>query len=474
MPRGTKDTEDKTNGDPNTRVLHSHRIVPLLNKFGPARGVVPFKVGLPIGIPCKQKVKCTVEDMEDKDTGESPVTPTVLATCKVKLYHAIQLPEGWEEHMFGLRDQRSLTLIPSARQPALQTLPMQAHQSLEKKTEEDEDKLEDEAEISGAAVHDVEQDLEDNAMARPGDEDMSSQDGSNYSADVRGAKGKKVAQGSAPSDDHSSLPPSSPPADSGDSDTKIDVDKNTSLRCKKSKTHQSRKEANAMTVKPGGVSGRGNNEPQVPKKPDTLSNAALEEIRSFSDEVKVKAEELGQQLGKSAQDILVAAGFGVKPSHNKVNDVNLFHSWYWVTQPKPEGASRNEFNDTITKEYNELMKDIPKDDVAVRRKKLKCVYEWQETSTVVPSNKSVKSIATRLENAKVQFSGLAESWSNLKEIEIVGVLISNMVRQFINERAIDLHALMDKYTAIFKNGDGSTTGLIGNSGSSVLDPALEL
>ena len=47
---------------------------------------------------------------------------------------------------------------------------MQAHQSLEKKTKEDEDKLEDEAEISGAAVHDVEQDLEDNAMARPGDE----------------------------------------------------------------------------------------------------------------------------------------------------------------------------------------------------------------------------------------------------------------------------------------------------------------
>ena len=50
MPRGTKDTEDKTNGDPNTRVLRSCRIGPLPNKFGPARGVVPFKVGLPIGI----------------------------------------------------------------------------------------------------------------------------------------------------------------------------------------------------------------------------------------------------------------------------------------------------------------------------------------------------------------------------------------------------------------------------------------
>ncbi|KIM56831.1 hypothetical protein SCLCIDRAFT_29259 [Scleroderma citrinum Foug A] len=286
---------------------------------------------------------------------------------------------------------------------------------------------------------------------------MSLQDWSNYSADIHGAKGKKVTQGSTPSDDHSSLPPSSLPVDLGDSDTKIDVNENTPLRCKKSKTHQSCKEANAMTVKPGCVEGRGNNEPQVPRSP-------------------------------SAWDILVTAGFGVKPSHTKVNDVNLFHSWYWVTQPKPEGASRNEFNNTITKEYNELMKDIPKDDVAARREKLKCVYEWQETSTVVPSNKSVKSIVTRLENVKVQFSDLAESWSNLEEIEIVGILMyvgedparhqlsgifggSDMVRQFINECAIDLCALMDKYTAIFKNSDGSTTSLIGNSGSSALDPA---
>ena len=258
--------------------------------------------------------------------------------------------------------------------------------------------------------------------------DMSLQDGSNYIADVCGAKGKKVTQGSTPSDDHSSLPPSSLPVDLGDSDTKINVNENTPLRCKKRKTYQSRKEANAMTFKPGGVSGRGNNEPQVPKKPSTLLNAPLEEIQSFSDEVKVKAEELGQWLGKSAWDILVTAGFGVKPSHTKVNDVNLFCLWYWVTQPKPEGgksisspliegvtenslsASRNEFNNTITREYNELMKDIPKDDVAARREKLKCVYEWQETSTVVPSNKSVKSIATRLENVKVQFSGLVSSW----------------------------------------------------------------
>ena len=69
-------------------------------------------------------------------------------------------------------------------------------------------------------------------------------------------------------------------------------------------------------------------------------------------------------------------------------------------------ATRNEFNNIITKEYNDLMKDIPKDDITVRREKLKDIYEWSKASSVIPSNKLVKSIAAKLENAKVQFSGL--------------------------------------------------------------------
>ena len=69
-------------------------------------------------------------------------------------------------------------------------------------------------------------------------------------------------------------------------------------------------------------------------------------------------------------------------------------------------ATRNEFNNTITTTYNDLMKDIPKDVVATRRERLKHVYEWSEASLVIPSNKSAKSIATKLDNAKVQFSGL--------------------------------------------------------------------
>ena len=55
------------------------------------------------------------------------------------------------------------------------------------------------------------------------------------------------------------------------------------------------------------------------------------------------------------------------------------------------------------------MKDIPKDDMTVRRDKLKHVYEWSEASSVIPLNKSVKSIAAKLENVKVQFSGLVSN-----------------------------------------------------------------
>ncbi|KIM60963.1 hypothetical protein SCLCIDRAFT_26285 [Scleroderma citrinum Foug A] len=127
----------------------------------------------------------------------------------------------------------------------------------------------------------------------------------------------------------------------------------------------------------------------------------------------------------------------------------------------------------------------------MRKEKLKDVYEWQEMSLMVPSNKSVKSIATKLDNAKVQFSGLAESWCNLKEIEIVGVLMyvgedpagcqlsgifarSDTIRKFINNHAIDVHTMMDKYMSIFKNGDGSAIGLDGGSGCTELAPAVEL
>ncbi|KIN95943.1 hypothetical protein M404DRAFT_33749 [Pisolithus tinctorius Marx 270] len=202
------------------------------------------------------------------------------------------------------------------------------------------------------------------------------------------------------------------------------------------------------------------------------------------------AEELGQWHRWSTHDILITAGFSVKASHTKINEANLFHLWYWATQPKPDGANRNSINNLITKEYNTLMIGIPKDDFAARREKLKAVYEWSESSSAIPTNQSVKSIAARVDNAKTQFSGLVEVWSNLKDIEIVGVVMyvgqdpagcqtsgifggSETIRNFINANGIDVQSLMDKYTAIFKclrNGDGvdarvASTGSIGDVGS---------
>ncbi|KAI6023470.1 hypothetical protein EDC04DRAFT_2900363 [Pisolithus marmoratus] len=216
------------------------------------------------------------------------------------------------------------------------------------------------------------------------------------------------------------------------------------------------------------------------KKLGNLSKMALEEIQAFVKDIKTTAEELGQWHGWSTCDILVAAGFGVKPSHTKLNEANLFHSWYWAMQPKPGGADRDAVNNLIMKEYNSLMKDIPKDDPGARREKLKAVYEWSKSSSIIPTNCSVKSIAARVENAKMQFSGLAEAWSNLKDIEIVGAVMyvrqdpaghqtsgifggSEVIRNFINANSIDVQALLDKYTSIFKclrNGDGVDAGMM--------------
>ncbi|KIM50324.1 hypothetical protein SCLCIDRAFT_34413 [Scleroderma citrinum Foug A] len=471
MPRATKPADplaDQTEGELDTRVLHNHRIGPLANKFGPARGVAPFKVGLPVGVPCN-KTKKQVNCGRDDDTAEGRDDETG-ATCKVKLRCAFEPPEGWEEHMFGYRDWRSFTPTTSHQQQTPQDPTADTHSSNEHLAQAFRDVENDEEQEGSAKAMRGPDITVDSPCISNASNDLSLQDGSNYSSNAHACAAKKAAERSAhPSGDHSSLPPSSPPPEShsgSDTDTQ-----NPCSRCKKRKIIQSHQGANTTTIK-GGDKGL-----SVNKKPGALSNAALEEIRIFSDE--------------STWDILVAAGFGVKPSHAKVNEANLFHSWYWATQPRPEGASRDKINDIITKEYNILMKDIPKDDIVTRKEKLKDVYEWQETSLMVPSNKSVKLIATKLDNAKVQFSGLAKSWCNLEEIEIVSVLMyvredpaghqlsgifagSDLVRKFINDHAIDICTLIDKYTSIFKNSDGLAIGLDGGSGCTELAPAVEL
>ncbi|KIK11940.1 hypothetical protein PISMIDRAFT_19116 [Pisolithus microcarpus 441] len=263
-------------------------------------------------------------------------------------------------------------------------------------------------------------------------------------------------------DDNSSLLPSSPlpfkPSDSSD-------DEDDLLSVHQSTQTSGKGKGRATDVADADVADSDcDTPPQKSKKPGVMLRAALNDIHDFASKVKKEAEELGQRHGRSMHDILVAAGFGVKPSHTKLNEANLFCSWYWTT---PEGAKRDEINDIITKEYKSLIQDVLKDDTAARREKLKHVYEWSENSSAVPTSKPVKSIAARVQNAKTQFSGLAEAWSNLEEIEIAGVVIyvgqdpaghqtsgifggSDMVRNFINQHAVNVRAQMDKYTSVFK------------------------
>ncbi|KAI6010483.1 hypothetical protein BKA83DRAFT_4132703 [Pisolithus microcarpus] len=355
--------------------------------------------------------------------------PPREARC-VKLWPAAEPPEGWEEHMFGYRDRRrsltpctSLASTPSPLPPKENHIQEDAEMSTPKKS-------------SGRSEVEVE-----------GDEGCAGDSGSDDQPDDG-------------DDNNSSLPSSSPPpfqpSDSSDVEDELpSVHKST------------------------WTSGKGK---------------ALDDICDFASKVKKEAEELRQCHGRSMCDILVAAGFGMKPSHTKLNEANLFRSWYWATQPKPDGAKRDTINDIITKEYKSLIQDIPKDDTAARREKLKHVYEWSENSSTVPTSKSVKSITARVQNAKMQFSGLAKAWSNLEEIEIAGVVMyvgqdpagcqtsgifggSDMVRNFINQHAVDVCAQMDKYTSVFKylrDGGSPEAGLPGMSSARGTDSSWEL
>ena len=104
--------------------------------------------------------------------------------------------------------------------------------------------------------------------------DLSSDGESNYSSAVRAAKAKKVA-GKTTRRAQSSLPPSSPPARLGSEKSQSDVEDRSP-----SPNRKRRKITDGSEV-------------PVSKKPGTLSSKALEEICTFADEVKLKADQLG-------------------------------------------------------------------------------------------------------------------------------------------------------------------------------------
>ncbi|KAI5999670.1 hypothetical protein EDD15DRAFT_2193701 [Pisolithus albus] len=439
----------------------------------------------------------------------APASDRPSTANKPKPRPLVEPPEGWEEHMFGLRDRRrsmtprasaTTSLVVSSPSPRRevqgcgQSADMEGVETGSKNgdsdakfgIEDDDPEVNEEDELDSSSE-------EDDKHSSSNDDKVSLDDheGEEGSSDYNDDADARAPNVRAVLDDESSLPPSSPPDEFDSSSPEEEtIPSPPRSRHRNSKSRQKGK-GKATNTEDADVGGR-----EIPqsKRSGYLSKAALEEIRAFAKNVKATAEELGQRHGRSARDILVAAGFGVKPSHTKLNEANLFRSWYWATQPKPDGADRNAINNMITKEYNSLMKDVPKDDLAARREKLKVVYEWSENSSAVPANRSVKSIAVRVANAKTQFSGLAEAWSNLEDIEIVGAVMyvgqdpagrqtsgifggSDVVREFINAKALDVRGLMDKYTAIFKclrNGDGTEARLVDSSSAGDAATALGL
>ncbi|KAI6011926.1 hypothetical protein BKA83DRAFT_4501426 [Pisolithus microcarpus] len=444
---------------------------------------------------------------------------------KPKPRRVVEPPEGWEEHMFGLRDRRrsmtpraSATTGPVVSSPSPHQEVQGCSQSTEMEevetgsknsnsdvkfgSEDDDPEVNKEDELDSSSE-------EDDKRSNSNDDKVSLDDheGEEGSSDYNDDADAHAPNVRAVPDDQSSLPLSSPPDESDCSSPEEETVPSPPQSCHGNPKSRQKGKGKATNTEDADAGGR-----EIPhsKRSGYLSKAALEEIRAFAKNVKTTAEELGQQHGQSARDILVATGFGVKPSHTKLNEANLFRSWYWATQPKPDGgavalsypsinptslpADRNAINNLITKEYNSLMKDVPKDDLAARREKLKLVYEWSENSSAIPTNRSVKSIAVRVANVKTQFSGLAEAWSNLEDIEIVGAVMyvgqdpeghqtsgifggSDVVREFINAKAIDVWGLMVKYMAIFKclrNGDGTEARLVNSSSAGDAATALGL
>ncbi|KAI6136022.1 hypothetical protein F5141DRAFT_1208413 [Pisolithus sp. B1] len=247
----------------------------------------------------------------------------------------------------------------------------------------------------------------------------------------------------------SPLPPSSPLADWTD-DSGPDAEETVASPHQGRQTYQrlqKKGKGRALDTEDVDLADHSDHEMPPPylKKLGNLSKVALEEIWAFVWDVKTTAQELGQ----------------------------------WHSDLTSISVNRDTLNNLITKEYNTLMQDIPKDDLAMRREKLQAVYEWSESSSVIPANRSVKSIAARVNSAKTQFSGLAKVWSNLEDIEIIGVVmyIGQDPAGHQTSASMSRHSwtsILQFSIKCLRNGDGTEAGLLSTGSAGDAAIALEL
>ncbi|KAI6132339.1 hypothetical protein EV401DRAFT_1883759 [Pisolithus croceorrhizus] len=387
MPQTTTKPAADSIADLYTHVLHNHRI------------------------PSSQHAPTSVTKPASSEHLTSGVT-----TNRLKPWWSVEPPKGWEEHMFGLRDRRH-SLTPLASSIGASHLPSPSmHQ---------QGQIHNENTMTDIVQESMDNEDRFRSNNKEGSEEGSkgSTEGSDYTENKESSSdckaldivllegGDTCTPNARPAPGvHSPLPPSSLPADW---------------------TDDSGPDAESPDIPETSKEGKSDHEmtPPYSKKLGNLSKVVLEEIQAFVRDVKMIAQELGQWHGWSTHDILVTAGFGIKPSHTKINEVHLFHSWYWATQPKPAGSmaflsyhfsdllsisvNRDTLNNLITKEYNALMQDIPKDDPAVRREKLQAVYDPPLPESTVQRCNSL------------DWYIVAEAWSNLEDIKIVGVVMTS-------------------------------------------------
>ncbi|KAI6127248.1 hypothetical protein F5141DRAFT_1060825 [Pisolithus sp. B1] len=431
-------------------------------------------------IPFSQHAPTSVTEPASLEHLTSGVT-----TNRPKPWQLVKPPEGWEEHMFGLRDRRhSLTPLASSTGALHLPSPSVCQQGQIHNENTMMDKVQE--------LTDDEDRLKSNNEEGSKEGSKGSTEGSNYaenkesSSNCEGFGALLSGCGWLASGVHSSLPPSLLLADWTD-DSGPDAEETMASPHQGHQMYwrlQKKGKGRALDTEDVDLADHSDHEmpPPYSKKLGNLSKVVLEEIWALVRDIKMTAQELGQWHGQSTHNILVTAGFGVKPSHTKINEVNLFHLWYWAMQPKPAGVNRDTLNNLIIKEYNTLMQDILKNDLATRRERLQAVYEWIMSGQVL--------------NLTFQ---QAEAWSNLKDIKIIGVVMyvrqdpagcqtsgifggSEVIRNFINEHGVNVWALMDKCVLLeliticrcLRNGDGTEAGLLSTGSAGDATIVLEL
>ncbi|OAX35802.1 hypothetical protein K503DRAFT_802529 [Rhizopogon vinicolor AM-OR11-026] len=215
----------------------------------------------------------------------------------------------------------------------------------------------------------------------------------------------------------------------------------------------------------------------VQMKPGPMPKVAWDKARGLGQRMLTAADQLAREFGKSQRDILIAAGLGATTSHKKRNDANTYRSWYWNMQKIPSDKSRSEINEIINMKYKELFMGVLEKDHETRDLLMAPYNEWLDEHETVGLEKDVKSIAIRVQRCKDQMASMAESWSNLEDIEVVGAVIylgndpagaqtsgvfggSENVRGYIDDNHVNIRQMLSNYMTILYRrlqGDSSPT-----------------